>query len=295
MIQLEKMVKDPPTDDSAYYDIAETLGAFEENYKYFKDKNIHDIGGILENVENATREEALVAFGTLVAWEHLNEGLIQNVKEQGFLSKLLKRIIETNKTADLELGEGELAVEDEESTEDEPDSDIDDFEYFLEPGETGEGEPDSDMDDFDYFLEPKKTEKSDAEDIPDDEDTDDFEYFQEPKKEESAMDDMKFEDFVMQTIKEDHKDPEIAEMIRFEINRSEEELKNSKQMRDLLKDYEAHEAGIGFDLDIVKQTLDPTVIHATVLRVMTEQGVPGWAKRFYIKGHLMELAKMNCE
>lgn len=99
--QLGKMIKNPPIDDAAYYDIAETLGAFEANYKYFKDKDVQDISGILENVENATREEALVAFGTLVAWEHLNEGLIQNVKDQGYLSKLLKRIIETHDTADL--------------------------------------------------------------------------------------------------------------------------------------------------------------------------------------------------
>ena len=101
--------------------------------------------------------------------------------------------------------------------------------------------------------------------------------------------------FVMETIKEDLKDPEIAAMIRSEIERSADELRNSKRMRDLLKDYEAREEEIGFDLDLVKQTLDPEVIHAAVLRVMTEQGVPGWAKRFFIKGQLMELVKIDCE
>ena len=30
MIQLEKMVKNPPTDGSAYFDIAEEIGAFKE-------------------------------------------------------------------------------------------------------------------------------------------------------------------------------------------------------------------------------------------------------------------------
>ena len=142
MIQLKKMVKDPPTDVRAYYDIAETSGAFEESYKYFKDKE--------------------------------------------------------------------------------------------------------------------------------------------------------FSDFVMETLREDFKDPEIVDIIKGELKRSEEELKHSKQMRDLLKEYEAHEEEIGFDLNAVKRTLDPAVIHTAVLRVMTEQGVPGWAKRFYIKGKLMELVKMYC-
>ena len=142
MIQLKKMVKDPPTDVRAYYDIAETSGAFEESYKYFKDKE--------------------------------------------------------------------------------------------------------------------------------------------------------FSDFVMETLREDFKDPEIVDIIKGELKRAEEELKHSKQMRDLLKEYEAHEEEIGFDLNAVKRTLDPAVIHTAVLRVMTEQGVPGWAKRFYIKGKLMELVKMYC-
>ena len=312
MIQLEKMVKDPPTDDSAYYDIAETLGAFEESYNYFKDKDTKDISGILENVENATREEALVAFGTLVAWEHLNEGLIQNVKEQGFLSKLLKRIIETNETADLDPEEGEQAIADKETAEGEADSDMDDFEYFLEPGKSYEGEEDPDVDDFEYFQEPKKTAESDTEDTPDDEDFDDFDYFLEPGESyedepdtddfdyflklgegEQAIADKEFSDFVMETLGEDLKDPEIVDIIKGEIKRSEEELKHSKQMRDLLKDYEAHEEEIGFDLNAVKKTLDPAVIHTAVLRVMTEQGVPGWAKRFYIKGKLMEEVRMT--
>ena len=52
--------------------------------------------------------------------------------------------------------------------------------------------------------------------------------------------------------------------------------------------------GTQWELEL-KQTLDPEVIHAAVLRVMTEQGVPGWAKRFFIKGQVMELVKMNCE
>lgn len=376
MIQLEKMVKDPPTDDSAYYDIAETLGAFEESYNYFKDKDTKDISGILENVENATREEALVAFGTLVAWEHLNEGLIQNVKEQGFLSKLLKRIIETHENADpnertqYELdvtyseceelsvkeepfniqhftqtagcNKGEIttkeglearkrineliksrketlaeeefraATDADEENDEEIDPEMDDFDYFLEPGESYEGEEDPDVDDFEYFQEPKKTEESDAEDTLDDDDFDDFEYFLEPgesyedepdtddldyflKPEEGKQDiaDKEFSDFVMETLGEDLKDPEIVDIIKGEIKRSEEELKHSKQMRDLLKDYEAHEEEIGFDLNAVKKTLDPAVIHTAVLRVMTEQGVPGWAKRFYIKGKLMEEVRMT--
>ena len=106
------------------------------------------------------------------------------------------------------------------------------------------------------------------------------------------MKDKEFTDFIAETLKEDLKDPEIVDIIKGELKRSEEELKHSKQMRDLLKEYEAHEEEIGFDLNAVKRTLDPAVIHTAVLRVMTEQGVPGWAKRFYIKGNLMDLVEI---
>jgi len=106
------------------------------------------------------------------------------------------------------------------------------------------------------------------------------------------MKDKEFTDFIAETLKEDLKDPEIVDIIKGELKRSEEELKHSKQMRDLLKEYEAREEEIGFDLNAVKKTLDPAVIHNAVLRVMTEQGVPGWAKRFFIKDKLMGLVEI---
>lgn len=84
----------------------------------------------------------------------------------------------------------------------------------------------------------------------------------------------------------------VKMILQAEKNRSEKELKTNPQMRKLLRNYEAHESEIGFDLDLVKRTLDSKIIHDTVLRNMTEQGIPGWAKRFFIKGGLMELVRI---
>ena len=74
-------------------------------------KDTRDVSDILDHIEKATGEECLVAFGTLVAWGHINEGLIKRVKDMGKLDKLLRRIIETYENSDQEQKEYKMHIQ----------------------------------------------------------------------------------------------------------------------------------------------------------------------------------------